>query len=38
LEIRNYNKGKLHGKREYFDPNGQLIQTEYYEFGNKLNK
>jgi antitoxin component YwqK of YwqJK toxin-antitoxin module len=37
-EIRRYNKGRLNGVREFYDPNGVLERTETYELGNKINK
>lgn len=37
-EIRNYTKGRLNGERKLFDEKGELIRTEVYEFGNKINK
>jgi antitoxin component YwqK of YwqJK toxin-antitoxin module len=37
-EIRRYNKGRLNGFREFYDPNGVLERTETYELGNKINK
>lgn len=36
-EIRNYTKGRLNGERKLFDEKGELIRTEIYEFGNKIN-
>lgn len=38
LEIRNYTKGRLNGKRELYDESGQLTSTEMWENGNKINK
>lgn len=38
LEIRNYSKGRLHGKREIYNEAGQLVETETWENGNKINK
>lgn len=38
LEIRNYSKGRLNGKREIYDEAGQLSETEIWENGNKINK
>jgi antitoxin component YwqK of YwqJK toxin-antitoxin module len=37
-EIRYFSKGRLHGTRTYFDAEGNLLSTETYEFGNKINK
>jgi antitoxin component YwqK of YwqJK toxin-antitoxin module len=37
-EIRRYDKGLLHGKREYFDEKGVLINSEIYEEGDLTNK
>ena len=37
-EIRRFQDGKMTGKREFFDKNEKLINTEYYEYGNKINK
>lgn len=38
LEIRNYSKGRLNGKREIYNEAGQLAGTEIWENGNKINK
>lgn len=38
LEIRNYSKGKLNGIRELYGESGEVIETELWENGNKINK
>lgn len=38
LEIRNYNKGRLNGKREVYDESGKLLASEIWENGNKIEK
>src|SRR5690606_23362631 len=37
-EIRRFQAGKLVGNREFFDENENLVKTETYENGNKIDK